>query len=92
MRMARATTSFPDDQLPLLEQRIAALRRPSISLHLAFLIEDDLRAAGLLASPQDSAVAEFLAEVRAAAEANPDLLPKLKAALVRTCRIPATAA
>lgn len=85
--MARAATSFPDDQLPLLEQRIAALRRPSLSHHIALLLEDDLRACGLLPpglpAPE---LAEFMAKVQAAAAASPRIIARLEAALRRELR------
>lgn len=56
--MARITFSIPDNLASAAEKRATEDRR-SLSAHIAILVEQDARAAGLL--PQDDVKAEILA-------------------------------
>lgn len=90
--MARAITSIPEDWVAKIDQRITALRRPSVSHHLFILIEDDLRQAGLIEAETSPALQEYIAKVQAAAAASPRIIQRLEAALRRELRPQKTAA
>lgn len=62
--MARAATSFPNEWRPLFESRVAACRR-SESRHLAVLIEQDLRASGLLTDSAQPALTDEISRIHA---------------------------
>ena len=85
--MARIQVTYPDRLEPLLDARVAQLRRFSRSNHVAALLEEDLRAAGLLSAEQTQGpLAELIAKLRAAAAVSPRIVNKVEATLRREMR------
>jgi hypothetical protein len=86
--MARAGTSFPDEWETLLTARVAALRRPSLSHHIALLLEDDLRSAGVLPTVQQSPLDGFVSKLQATpVEEMAEVLAELEKVLTKVRRV-----
>lgn len=78
--MAKIQVTFRDEREALLDERVEQLRRPSRSFHCAQLIDDDLRAAGLLPA---AAPAAELAELHSQLAAHLAALSPVEAARFR---------
>ncbi len=86
--MQRSATSYPDEWVPLIEQRVTAQGR-SESNYIARLIEADLRAAGLLEPEKDSTEAEIGEALKEAQSAGVDVVATLRRASRRKEKVAA---
>lgn len=86
--MQRSATSYPDEWVPLIEQRVTAQGR-SESNYIARLIEADLRGAGLLEPEKDSTEAEIGEALKEAQSAGVDVVATLRRASRRKERVAA---
>lgn len=82
--MSRAATSIPDEWEQLLAVRVSSLRRPSLSHHIALLLEDDLRASGLLKTEAPDAEGDVLGKLQAELEG---MRPKERAAFLERLEV-----
>lgn len=86
MEIERVTISMKKELAVLLTKRAQEQKR-SVSNYAAIIIEDDLRAAGLLTSqPPAPELAEFIAKLSAAYAASPRLLARLQVVIVKELR------